>query len=231
MSVTTVGTVINDAKLILQEVTEAGTRWKNEELIGWHNEAYQAITLLKPDASSVNADLTLAVGTKQTIPSGGLRLLDVVRNTASLSKGYGVLVATRRSIDQTRRGWHNDQQSYDIEQYMFDDLDPTHFYVYPPARSGAKLEIIYSTVPLPHVGALSTIEGDEIRLADSYKPMIVDYILYRAYSKDAGHAANLNRAQMHYQAFLSSLTGKAQSDLVNSPNSFDGSSNPQRASR
>lgn len=231
MPVTTVGTVVRNAKLILQEVTEAGTRWTNEELIGWLNESYQAITQAKPDASSINADLALVPGTKQTIPSNGLRLLEVVRNTAEQSNGMGILVATRRSIDQTRRSWHRDSSSYSIEQYMFDDLDPTHFYVYPPARSGAKVEIIYSSVPSPHdtSGGLAAVEDDTIGLPDAYAAVMTDYILYRAYSKDAGHAANLNRATMHMNAVNNALGIKAQTDAGTSPNAVDGSSNPQRA--
>jgi hypothetical protein len=233
MPVTTVGNVIKKAKLVLQEVTSAGTRWTNEELIGWLNESYQADVQVKPDAASINAKMQLVTGTRQTIPSAGHRLIDVIRNTSANSQGYGILVATRRSIDQTRRGWHNDSISYDIEQFMFDDLDPTHFYVYPPARSGAEVELIYSAVPTPHSAesGLAAVEGDLIKLPDAYAPCMLDYILYRAYSKDAGHAANLNRAQMHFSAFGNSLGIKAELDMANSPNAVDGSSNPQRANR
>lgn len=228
MPVTTVGTVIKNAKLVLQETSAAGTRWTNEELIGWLNESYQAITQVKPDAASVNAELTLVAGTKQAIPENGLRLIDVVRNTAAESNGMGILVATRRSLDQTRRNWHRDTQSYNVEQYMFDDLDPTHFYVYPPARTGTKVEIIYSSVPQPHdkAGGLPAIEDDPIHLPDAYGAVITDYILYRAYSKDAGHAANLQRATMHMNAVNNALGVKTQVDMNSSPNAPDGSSNP-----
>lgn len=223
MAVTTVGTVIRNAKLVLQEVTAAGTRWTNEELIGWLNESYQAIVQLKPDASSVNESITLEEGTKQSIPDDGLRLIDVVRNTGTGSKMLGILVTSRRALDTTRRSWHSDDSSVDIEQFVFDDQDPTHFYVYPPASSGAEVEIIYSSVPSEHSvsGGLTAIESEVIKLNDSYAPVITDYILYRAYSKDAEHAANLNRAQMHLQAYMTALGQKVDVDRVASPNSPD----------
>ncbi|WP_163557582.1 DUF6682 family protein [Halomonas sp. NO4] len=223
MAVTTVGTVIDNAKLVLQEVTSAGTRWTNEELIGWLNEAYQAIVQLKPDASSVNETITLDPGTKQSIPDDGLRLIDVVRNTATDSDKLGILVTSRRALDTTRRSWHADDESVNIEQFVFDDQDPTHFYVYPPAATGAEIEIIYSSVPSAHdaSGGLSAIESDTIKLNDSYVPAITDYILYRAYSKDADHAANLQRAQMHLEAYMNSLGQKVQVDRRTSPNSPD----------
>lgn len=231
MAVATVGTIIDNAKLVLQEVTAAGTRWTNEELIGWLNEAYQAIVQVKPDASSVNATLELTQGTRQQIPSDGLRLIDVVRNTAVDSDKLGILVTSRRALDTTRRGWHADQASVNIEQFVFDDQDPTHFYVYPPASNAAEIEIIYSAVPSPHDKreGLEGLRDNPIKLNDSYAPVITDYILYRAYSKDAEHAANLNRAQMHMQSYMGALGQKVEIDRTVSPNAPDLSSNPQRA--
>ena len=224
MAVTTVGTVVENAKLVLQEITAAGTRWTNEELIGWLNEAYQAIVQIKPDASSINATLTLDPGTRQQIPQDGLRLIDVVRNVADTSDQLGILVTSRRALDTTRRSWHADDASVNIEQFVFDDQDPTHFYVYPPAE----VEIIYSAVPAPHdvTLGLEGLRDEPIKLNDSYAPVITDYILYRAYSKDAAHAANLNRAQMHLQAYMNALGQKVQIDRSLSPNAPDGSSNP-----
>lgn len=230
MAVTTVGTVIRNAKLVLQEVTAAGTRWTNEELIGWLNESYQAIVQIKPDASSINAPVSLVQGTRQEIPQDGLRLIDVVRNTATASDKLGILVTTRRALDTTRRGWHADEQSVNIEQYVFDDQDPTRFYVYPPAAAGAEIELIYSSTPTPHNQdqGLEALRNEPLRLNDSYAPVITDYILYRAYSKDAEHAANLNRAQMHMQSYMGSLGQKVEVDRYHSPNAPDNSSNPQR---
>ncbi|MBW5800677.1 phage adaptor protein [Halomonas elongata] len=228
MALTTVGTVINNAKLVLQEVTSAGTRWTNEELIGWLNESYQAIVQIKPDASTENASHELAEGTRQQIPADGLRLIDVVRNTASGSKKMGIMVASRQSLDTTRRGWHADPPSIDIEQYIFDDQDPTRFYTYPPAATGAEVEIIYSAVPAPHdvSQGLEGLANEAIKLNDSFGPIITDYILYRAYSKDAEHAKNLNRAQLHMEAYMTALGQKVEVDRSISPNASDSSSNP-----
>lgn len=219
MAITTAGEVLRRAKLILQEVTQNGTRWTNEELLGWLNESYQAIVALKPDASSVNKEVACVLGTKQVIPADGHRLLDVVRNTAAGSNGYSVMKTSRNALDATRRGWHGEAPSVTIEQFVFDDHDPRHFYVYPPATATAKLEIIYSSVPQPHANAQAAVDSTEvIRLGDSFAPAIVDYILFRAYSKDAEHAANLNRAQMHNAAFITALGADSQAGVLYSPN-------------
>lgn len=219
MAITTVGEIIRRVKLILQEVTQNGTRWTNEELLGWLNESYQAIVAIKPDASSVNKVVDCVLGSRQEIPADGHRLLDVVRNTAAGSNGYSVMKTSRNALDATRRGWHGETPSVTVEQYVFDDHDPRRFYVYPPATATAKLEIIYSAVPQPHANAQATAASTEvIRLGDSFAPAIVDYILARAYSKDAEHAANLHRAQMHSGSFVNMLGAEAQAGIAFSPN-------------
>ena len=232
----TVADIVNNAKRIMQEVNpdgsvaDEGVRWKNDEFGGWLNEFYQAAVQLKPDAYSVNEELLLNPGTKQSIPQSGLRLIDVVRNTATASNQMAVMVTTRRALDSTRRTWHSDPASTNIEHYVFDELDPTTFYVYPPADTGAALEIIYSAVPEPHDVSLGLdgVGADKFKLNDAYGPVALDYILYRAYAKDAEHAANLQRSQMHYQAYMQQLSGKAQTDQQISPNAPDVSANPQR---
>lgn len=219
MAITTVGEILRRAKLILQEVTQNGTRWTNEELLGWLNESYQAIVGMKPDASSVNMEIACAQGTKQVIPDDGHRLLDVIRNVAPGAGGISVMQTSRSALDATRRGWHGEAPSQTVECFVFDDHDPRHFYVYPPATATARLEIIYSSVPTPHAKAQATTASTEaIRLGDSFAPAIVDYILFRAYSKDAEHAANLNRAQMHNGAFITALGAESQAGVLYSPN-------------
>ena len=217
MAVTKVGDILRRCKKVLQEVTQNGTRWANEELLDWLNESYQAITGIKPDASSLNAEITCTVGTKQKIPDDGLMLLDVVRNTTG--DGMAVIRTSRAALDSTRRRWHGEDPQDEVEQFVFDDQDPRHFYVYPPAMATVKLEVIYASVPLPH--AMTEAKDDSvevIRLPDAYAPAMVDYILSRAYAKDAEHAANLQRSTMHMQAWQAALGLKGQVDVAVSPN-------------
>lgn len=222
----TVATPIDRAKRILQEIGAEGIRWTNAELGDWLNEFYAAAVALKPSVSVVNEELQLVAGTKQTIPDGGERLLDVIRNT--VGKMPPVFVATRRELDTVRRTWHSDEATTEIERFVFDELDPRHFYVYPPAAAGAAVEILYAKVPESHdvTQNYSTFGQEPFRLDAAYVPAAVDYMLYRAFSKDAQTGANLNRAQLHLNQYLSQITGKAQSDQMASPNSPDASANP-----
>lgn len=218
MAVTTVGSLISRVKLILQEVTSNGTRWANTELLGWLNEGYAAICNVKPYASSVTAELTCKAGTRQTIPANGLRLLEVIRNTATGTDGLSITQTTRGAIDSTRRSWHGETAALAVEQFVFNESQPKEFYVYPPALATSKIEIVYSVVPEGHAASEATNTSTEvIRLDDSYAPVLVDYMLARAYAKDAEHAANLNRSTMHYQMFLTALWSKAQIEQFEVP--------------
>lgn len=216
MAVTTVEEVTRRVRVVLQDIAEVA-RWPDDELVGWLNESYQAIVSTKPNASAVNEAFVLESGTKQALPEAGLSLIDVVRNTAGDSNGGTVSLVSRQQINAARRRWHRDEESLDIQHFIFDELDPRHFYVYPPAAHGAEVEIIYSQVPGTH-GAYDESKGESIKLDDSYAPAILDYILYRAHSKDADFSANANRAAAHYQAFNLALGRKAKLDVAISPN-------------
>jgi len=60
--------------------------------------------------------------------------------------------------------------------------------------------------------------GANISISDVLANAILDYILYRAYSKDADYTAHQGRAAQHFQLFMTSVTGKSQIDLQSTPN-------------
>jgi hypothetical protein len=75
------------------------------------------------------------------------------------------------------------------------------------------VELVYSSSPtdVPSVGSTITLD-------DVYANAIIDFMLYRAYSKDAEYAANREYAKQHYQSFMTSLGLKAQTDQSVNPN-------------
>jgi len=216
---TTVGQLLTRARKILQEITQDGTRWTNAELLDWLNEAYAVVVDIRPSSNTVTAELLCVAGARQDIPAEAARLIDVIRNTASSAAGLAVTQVSRETLDTTRRRWHGEPQTDAIEHFAFDDLDPRHFYVYPPAKPTAKLQILYSKVPEPHASSEASASSSEaIRLPDTYAPILLDLVLARAFSKDAESAANLQRATMHSQSAQAALGLKIQADSASSPN-------------
>lgn len=216
MATTTVISLVNKAQTILQDTTEI--RWPQDELVGWLNDAYKEIVNIRPDANSEAGTHSCTAGTRQNLRASfpsALRVLDVVKNVSS---GKVVDHIDRRVLDDQRRSWHAEAQSADIEHWMFDARIPYSFLVYPPASAVASLEVIYSSVPTEHDTATDyTGNAEAIKLVDSYANAILDYMLYRAYSKDADYAANAQRAAAHYQAMQAALGVKTQSDTAANP--------------
>ena len=116
-------------------------------------------------------------------------------------------------MDSENAHWHNEATDPVVEHYVFDEDAPDTFWVYPPNSGGGSVEIIYSRAPSD-----LTDLSDTIVLNDIYSNVIVDYILYRAYSKDTDYAGNQERAASHYQAFNGSLGIKLKAEQSSSPN-------------
>ena len=214
--------VIDRVEDVLQD---SNVRWPRLELQNWLNECYLQITLLRPDAASKVADFTCAAGTKQNLTTGfstALRLIDVVRNVAATSDKKVVRLIDRSVLDDQRPAWHNETQTVNIQNYTFDQRNPKYFYVYPPATTAAKLEVVYSDLPGEHALSESDLNPagsntEVIKLDDTYLSAIIDWILYRAFSKDAEHAANAARATAHYNTFMQFIGNKTQSDMGAGP--------------
>ena len=206
---------------------DTGVRWPRIELQQWLNDSYAEITSIRPDANSKTGEFTCVAGSRQDLTvifANALRLIDVVRNTATTSNKRAVKLIDRSILDDMRPNWHTVTQSVDVQNYMYDEMIPRKFLVYPPATVLAKLEVAYSEVPAAHAiteGNLDPAGADTtlINLHPVYAPAIVDYIVYRAFSKDAGEQQNLARANMHRGAFERSLGVKTQVDVATSPNS------------
>ena len=214
MATTKAVDILDRASIILQDNTNV--RFPNDELLKFFNDAQKEVVLHRPDANMQNAAFTPIDGSKQTIPTSGLRLIDVVRNVG----GYAVTQIDRKILDETLPNWHNTVQNATkkVEHFIFDPADPKTFYVYPKAiEASDSLEIIYSAAPTDI--AISNFDTDTtlISLDDIYANCILDYILYRAYQKDSEFAGNAQRSMMHYQGFANALGVKTQVDGAITP--------------
>ena len=78
MATTRVVDVLDRAAIILQDNTNV--RFPNEELLKFFNDAQKEVVLHRPDAKMVNTTFDCASGSKQTLPSAALRLIEVIRN-------------------------------------------------------------------------------------------------------------------------------------------------------
>jgi hypothetical protein len=205
----TVAHIIERAKLQLADPSL--TRWSQAELINYINDGQREVVLYKPDASSANTNVTLVAGSKQAMPSDSIRLVSVVRNTAATSK-RAVRPVPRETLDRFKPNWHDEKQSVEVQHFVFDENDQNVFYVYPPNDGNGQVEVMYTQSPTE---VSSTT--DTLGVANAYANAVLDYVLYRAFAKDADIPSSATRANGYYQGFMNAISGKGQIDVLVSP--------------
>lgn len=198
--------VLHRVVITLQDAS--ATRWPTAELVRYLNDGQRDIALVRPDATSTTATLSLASGARQTLPSAGAKLLEVIRNTSGTKRA--IRLTSRVILDAQAPDWYSLTGVTDIRHYTYDPREPRIFYVYPPAASsGASVELIYSAYPTditePASDALYSAVSGNISVADIYVNALVNYILYRAYSKDSENSMNAQLAASFYQLYQSLL--------------------------
>lgn len=202
----------------LQDTTSV--RWPVNELVRYLNDAQREVGTYRPDALITNATHSLVTGSKQALPANGMKLLDIVRNSTATSN-RAVRMTNRQILDAQVPNWHNLTGAAEVLHFIYDPRDPTVFYVYPPAATGAAVYMIYAGYPAsitePADGATYTAVTGNIGVPDVFANALADYVLYRAYTKDAEYAGNVARAQAHYQAFTNALTVEANATAVAGP--------------
>ena len=224
------------AQAIIRRVVETlqdttSIRWPVAELVRYLNDGQREIIVHRPDAMVTNASLTLTAGTKQSLPSNGAKLIDVVRNSAGSKRA--IRMCAREILDAQSPGWHNLSGVTEIVHFMFDPRDPKVFYVYPPAQSaGASVDLVYSALPTdiaePAAGTDYSAVSGAISVPDIYSNALQDYVLYRAYTKDSQYAGNEARAQARYAAFANALGIEIKATVAVAPQSV-GNPNQQAA--
>lgn len=195
-------------RVVITLVDPNATRWSTAELVRYLNDGQRDIVLVRPDATAVTTTMALAAGARQTLPAAGAKLLELIRNTSGNKRA--IRLTDRVLLDAQNPDWYSKTGVTDIRHYTFDAREPRNFYVYPPAAaSGASVELIYSAYPTditePSAGSLYTDVTGNISVADIFVNALVNYILYRAYSKDSENAQNAQIASGMYQLYQSML--------------------------
>lgn len=196
--------------------TERGddvARWPDAELFRWINDSRTAIITRRPQAGAVIATVSLVAGTLQTAPDDAVTFLDAIRNMGDGSTpGRSIRRTDRQNLDDDDFYWHKATAKAEISQFTFDDRVPRRFYVYPPAKVGTKVEIAYAKLP----DAIASLD-DGIDFQPEYMDAVVNYVAYRAKSKDSQYA-NAAEAAAFYAAFNDALGIQSQSATAVSPN-------------
>lgn len=218
------GTILNDTDYV---------RWTLPELCGWLNEGLAAIVLAKPSAKSETRVLSLNEGTLQHLATvaeapAPLALINLTRNLAATTPvrvgGRIIKPVSVTLLNAEEPDWHNPDVvpfAKEVRHLVFDELNPLNFYVYPGNDGTGVVEAVVSVMPdllVPTGGTTALANYDlPVDLPEPYSVPLLDYVLYRAFAKDAPEG-QLGKAAAYYQSFAAALGIKIQVEGASSPN-------------
>jgi len=201
--------IIGKAQVLAQDTS--AVRWTLSELLGWLNDGQREIATIRPSAYSKIASVPLVAGTRQTLPADGLVFVELWRNmgVGGATPGQAVRKVSRWLLDSHTPSWHSQTQSAVVQNYAFEPISPKTFYVYPPSTGTTQVEILYEATP-PDIPTSASV----ISLDDVYANALLDYVLYRMYSKDIEFPGNAEKAILYRRSFENTMGLKAQSDAA-----------------
>lgn len=208
----TAAKVMSRASTILQD--SGAVRWTPQELCDWLNEAQRAVVLAKPNAISGTVELDMAPGTRQNLPAQYTLLARVVRNVGAGNQAVRS-IARREILDAQIPGWHDSvtiPRAAAVQYVWQDIMSPREFYVVPGNDGTGKVEAIVgryaADIPKPAgADALDTAKyTTTCGFEDIYQGILLDLVLFRAFSKD-GEAPDAGaRAQGHLALATNALS-------------------------
>lgn len=218
--------VMSRASIVLQD--SGAVRWPATELHVWLNDGQREIALHKPSAVAKTAELSLSEGTWQSLDASYISLIRVTRNLATIggspsgrTGGRAITPIVREVLDTQIPNWQDPSvipNSSVVKHVIQDMTDPRSFWVVPGNDGTGIIEAIVAAKPSDVAAGSDVLDietySGTLDVPDIFQSAIVDYILYRAFSKDMNLAGSMQRAQAHYQQFANAIGMKVQSDTV-----------------
>lgn len=193
---------------VSRELTDqARTSWTLADLVGYYNSAIAAIANYRPDLFAETVAHISAAGTRQTLPSGAIKLIEVERNTG----GRKIRFIERGHLDDQDPEWMTGTGNAAAEAYSHEVANPKVFWLYPGVADGVSVDVVQSSLP-EQVTEQTVTAGSIAQVDDTWLTPLMDWIIYRAYMRDSDNTANSARGQLHLQAFAQYLGVKIETD-------------------
>ena len=174
-------------------------RWTQLNWVDYFNSAIKEICRLKFDAYTKRANVVLASGVIQALPSDGHRLIRPTRNMGAdgVTVGNAVRFVELDPQNSFSETWYSQTNGTSVDDVFYDSRHPLEFFVSPPA-STYYLEIIYAAIPAV------VVIGSNFPLIDIYETPAIYF------AKGFAHQANradvdFNRANAFMELAFSSL--------------------------
>ena len=189
-------------RVLLRDTDEGGILWGDAELIMLANEACLEVARIRPAASSSTMNLSPVAGALQSLPDGGIMMLEIVCNHNNGVEGRVVRRAERADLDNEMPNWRSSTKKSVALRYSASTSDPSTFHVYPPSTGAADAGlVVVASVEPTKVTALT----DLFPLEAIYSGPVANYVLFRAFMKLVESDAAQKRAADFLQLFNSQM--------------------------
>lgn len=206
MADVTVGHIIDQAEKVL--IDEGNDDFTETELIAWYNLGQRDIVAKKPDAYTVIDSVILASGIRQVLPSGSMAFVDVVRNmgTDGDTPGTTILVVPWISLKVYLPSYSSVTATTEIRNAAPDPVRKDTWYCYPPSDGTGYVEVEYSKAPTQITyDASDNWQSNLIAVDNEYVDAVLNYILWRAWSKDTDIPGSFERSQIYWDRYYQSV--------------------------
>lgn len=179
---------------------ETKVRWTESELVDWINDGAIEIVRRDPSANPFTASVDLAEGADQLLPSDLLSLGRFIAIVDGSDIYAAPLPTTQEHLDMLVPGWRgfNAVAPGDIDFVCYNPANRLSFEVFPPSSGVGTMRVLYGKKPSV------AVSGENVPVPDQYCPALVDYALYRAFSKD-DPASEDSSADKAFQRFLANF--------------------------
>lgn len=209
-----VQSLVDTVQEILQDT--GGVHYAAQDVAEKINEGEIAVGVLRPDALSVDGDVSLVAGTRQSLPTGALRLRSLLYNrglTGAEQDGEPIRLVEREALDGL--GAWRSTIGTSVLEYIYDERDPMNFDVYPGLDQDNRLvRAVWEQAPAQYTyaaGALSP-PNQTIGISDEYEPALIEWALYRLLSRQDDQTPGQVDGANRYTRFFEILGISVQSD-------------------
>lgn len=201
--------IFDEVRRIIHDEDSGNYRWSDAELLDYLNAATRQIVGFMPDANTVETieDTGTSRVARQELPAGGIKFIRASRNYADdgTTPQGTVRFVEKDVLDTYDPDWEYVTASVDGANYFLhfchDKREPRVYYLFPPpVVDNKKVAVVYSTTPT----AMAAV-GDTFPLQDEYINGAVQYIIYRALTKESRQTLPDDYRRGLWQNFLVAL--------------------------
>ena len=237
MGTFTTGEIIRQASVLLQDA--GAVRWTYPELLDHLNAAIRATVALKPNCITDTVVLPLAKGIIQNLGANQTMLCRVIGNNAHAVAPMVPstpirMLRSREVLDTMIPGWMSPSTlpftSVGIQYVIYDLAEPRSFFCAPgvdTAAGGVSIVVTVGIQPTDLVAPVNPLDPASytavVTLDSQYFNILLDFMLYRALTKDGALPGAAQRAAAHKQLFDDAMKGIITGEMAMNVNTYIGS--------